>query len=212
MSYTSPPWTLQGHALLTLNLIDIQRVRPLIPKELDIIPVLPGKTLGGVYLSFYGSGSILEYHELIVVAAITRYQDHISPWVSHIYVDNPESVAGGREIWGLPKEIAEFTWENDHVSVRQGDISLCAMNYKRSKFPNLATPFPIPAFHLSILDSNILGFSSQFKFRCELIKNTLEVYPESPFNSLALEQPWLTGYFNKLHILVGEPKVIGKIT
>jgi acetoacetate decarboxylase len=25
-------------------------------------------------------------------------------------VDNPDSVAGGREIWGLPKELAEFSW------------------------------------------------------------------------------------------------------
>jgi hypothetical protein len=72
MAYPPTPWTLQGYALLTSQLIDVERVRPLIPSELDIISVLPGKTLGGVYLSYYGSGSVLEYSELIVNAALVR--------------------------------------------------------------------------------------------------------------------------------------------
>ena len=51
MPYPQAPWTLQGYAIQTLQLLDIDRVRPFIPSELNIITVLPGKTLGGVYLS-----------------------------------------------------------------------------------------------------------------------------------------------------------------
>src|SRR5919199_4290949 len=122
MPYPAPPWTLQGYALQTLQLIDVERVRPLIPPEFDIVSVLPGKTIGGVYLSYYGSGSVLEYSELIVAAGMVRYSGKIGGWISHIYVDNPDSVAGGRNIWGLPKELAEFTWERgEHITVRQGN-------------------------------------------------------------------------------------------
>ncbi|HEY9821570.1 MAG TPA: acetoacetate decarboxylase family protein, partial [Candidatus Sericytochromatia bacterium] len=105
MTYPPAPWTLQGYAIQSLQLIDIERVRPLIPTEFEIISVLPGKTVGGVYLSYYGSGSVLEYSELIVAAGMVRYSGKIGGWVSHIYVDNADSVAGGREIWGLPKEL-----------------------------------------------------------------------------------------------------------
>src|SRR4028119_2333800 len=135
MTYPQAPWTLQGYALQTLQLIDVERVRPLIPPEFDIVSVLPGKTVGGVYLSNYGSGSVLEYSELIVNAAMVRYSGKIGGRVSHIYVDNGDSVAGGREIWGLPKELAEFTWDNgSRVTVRQGNKLLCSLNYNQQSF------------------------------------------------------------------------------
>jgi hypothetical protein len=94
MAYPQAPWTLQGYSLQTLNLIDITAARSLVPSELEIISVWPGKTLGGVYVASYGSGSTLEYNELIVVSAITRYANRFGTWISHIYVDNPDSVAG----------------------------------------------------------------------------------------------------------------------
>jgi len=135
MSYPSAPWKLQGYAIASLHLLNIDRVRHLIPSELEIISAWPGKTFGGVYLSYYGSGSVLEYNELIVIPALVAYRGTVGGWVSHIYVDNPDSVAGGREIWGLPKELAEFTWENDnHVSVRQNHILVCSLNYKQPWF------------------------------------------------------------------------------
>ena len=74
MPYPQSPWTLKGYAFQTLHLLDIDRVRPLIPPELNIISVFPGKTLGGVYLSYYGQGSVLEYSELIVIAAFLNYK------------------------------------------------------------------------------------------------------------------------------------------
>ena len=149
MPYPPAPWTLQGYALQTLQLIDIERVRPLIPPEFDIVSVLPGKTLGGVYLSSYGSGSVLEYSELIVNAAIVHYSGKSGGWVSHLYVDSADSVAGGREIWGLPKELAEFTWEKgsrtvsgyeNSVIVRHGEQTLCRLSYNQQNF-GLPLPF-----------------------------------------------------------------------
>lgn len=73
MAYPQALWTLQGYAIQTVQLIDIEQVRPLIPSELEIVSIWPGKTVGGVYLSYYGSGSVLEYSELIVVAGVVSY-------------------------------------------------------------------------------------------------------------------------------------------
>ncbi|NEP51888.1 MAG: acetoacetate decarboxylase family protein [Moorea sp. SIO3C2] len=224
MTYPNPPWTLQGYAIQTLQLIDIERVRSLIPPEFDIVSLLPGKTLGGVYLSLYGSGSVLEYSELIVVAGRVRYSGKTGGWISHIYVDNHDSVAGGREIWGLPKEIAEFTWEkcdrvasptanrstryHHRVTVRQGENTLCRFSYNHAKF---GWQLPLNDNVLSTLSGNILYFNGDFKSRLGLVASQLEVPPESPFANLGLKQPWLTLDMDKLCLTAGEPQVVGQL-
>ena len=215
MTYPQAPWTLQGYALQTLQLIDVERVRPLIPPEFDIVSVLPGKTVGGVYLAYYGSGSVLEYSELIVAAAMVGYSGKIGGWVSHIYVDNGHSVAGGREIWGLPKELAEFTWEkgnssasgyDNRVIVRQGENTLCSFSYNKQNF-GLELPFSGNVF--STLAASILLFKGEMKSRLGIVGSKLQVPAESPFASLGLEPPWLTIYCDRLCLVAGVPEVVG---
>ena len=216
MPYPTAPWTLQGYALQTLQLIDIEQVRPLIPPAFEIVSVLPGKTVAGVYLSYYGSGSVLEYSELIVNAAILRYGGKIGGWVSHIYVDSADSVAGGREIWGLPKELAEFTWEKgsravsgyeNSVIVRQGERTLCRLSYNQ---PSLGLPLPFTGDVFSTLSASILLFKGELKGRLGLVGSQLQVPSESPFASLGLERPWLTIYCDEMRFVAGAPEVVGQ--
>ncbi len=215
MPYPPAPWTLQGYALQTLQLIDVERVRPLIPPEFDIVSVLPGKTLAGVYLSCYGSGSVLHYSELIVNGALVSYSGKIGGWISHIYVDSADSVAGGREIWGLPKELAEFTWEKgsravsgyeNSVIVRQGEQTLCRLSYNQQNF---GVPLPFTGDVFSTLSASILLFKGELKGRLGLVGSQLQVPSESPFASLGLERPWLTIYCDQMHFVAGAPEVVG---
>src|SRR4028118_871952 len=214
MAYPSSPWTLQGYALQTLQLIDVEQVRPFIAPELDIVSVLPGKTLGGVYLSCYGSGSVLEYSELIVATGIVRYSGKIGGWISHIYVDNPDSVAGGRNIWGLPKELAEFTWEKGSrtasgyencVTVRQGEQTLCHLSYNQQNF---GLPIPLSGEVFSTLGSSIVLFKGEVESRVSPTASKLQVPDESPLASLGLEQPWLTVYWEQLRLLINAPRIV----
>lgn len=208
MPYPQAPWTLQGYAIQTLQPLDIDLVRPLIPSELEIISVWPGKTLGGVYLSHYGSGSVLEYSELIIIAAFVTHKGKFGGWVSHIYVDNPDSVAGGREIWGLPKELAEFTWDNgSRVTVRQGNKLLCSLNYTQQSFGWRQW---LGASGFSTLGSDLLIFPAQLDSRLSLISSKLEVPAESPFASLAIGQPWLTVRADQMILKVAAPEVVGQ--
>jgi len=216
MVYPPAPWNLQGYAVQTLQLVDVARVRPLVPSELEIVSVWPGKTLGGIYLSSYGLGSVMEYNELIVVSAIARYAGKWGPWISHIYVDNPNSVAGGREIWGLPKELAQFSWEGSHsvkaaplgyrVTVRQENRPLCSLNYSQQ---SLALPLPFSGNVFSADRSNLLLFKGGLESRIGLIKGELEVAEESPFASLNLGQPLLTFACEDMRLTVGAPEVVG---
>lgn len=215
MTYPNAPWTLQGFALQTLQLLDVERVRPFIPPEFKLLCVLPGKTVGGVYCSHYGSGSVLEYSELIVAAGLVSYSGQIGGWISHIYVDSADSVAGGRNIWGLPKELAEFTWEtnNDQTSdyrnsliIRQKERTLCNLSYNIPKF-GLQLPLSADAFSTQL--ASILLFKTKFESRVSPVAAQLQVPPSSPFAKLSLESPWLTLYWNQLRVVVGAPKIMG---
>ncbi|MEH2107516.1 acetoacetate decarboxylase family protein [Nostoc sp.] len=205
MPYPQAPWTLQGYAIQTLHLVNIDRVRPLIPLELEIISVWPGKTLGSVYLSNYGSGSVLEYSELIIASALVSYQKKIGTWISHIYVDNADSVAGGREIWGLPKEVAEFTWEQGKdVTVHQGNRKLCSLNYNQQNF---AWQQRLRVSTFSVKGADLLIFPAEFESLLGLIGSKLEIPAESPFSTIGLSQPWLTVRCEQMRLRVDAPKV-----
>lgn len=215
MSYPTAPWTLQGDAIQTLQLIDIKQVRPFIPPEFEIVSVLPGKTIGGVYLSNYSSGSTLQYSELIIAPGIVNYSGKIGGWISHIYVDNFDSVAGGREIWGLPKEIADFTWEKSSqnssgaentVIVRQGRQTLCQLKYN---IPSFGFSIPFSGDVFSTKSDSILSFQGKFAANISLCGSQLQIPIESPFASLGLDQTFLTFYCKNLSLVAGIPKVAG---
>ncbi|MBW4643893.1 MAG: acetoacetate decarboxylase family protein [Goleter apudmare HA4340-LM2] len=209
MPFPQTPWTLQGHAILTLHLVDIDRVRPLIPAKLDVISVWPGKTLASVYLSDYQSGSVLEYSELIVAPAVVSYQGKIGGWISHIYVDDADSVAGGREIWGLPKELAEFTWNESSVTVSQGNRLLCRLNYNQQSW---AWRQRLGAASFSAIGADLLLFPAEFESRLGLIGSQLEVPAASPFARICTGQPVFTVCCEDLSLKVGAPKVVGRGT
>ena len=211
MTYPPAPWTLKGHAFQTLHLVAKENALPFVPRELEIIELIPGKTLGGIYLSAYQSGSILAYNELIVVAAYVRYDNKIGAWISHIYVDNLDSLAGGREIWGLPKEMAEFNWGENKVIVKQKDSELCSLSYKKRWF-SFTTWWTqkLSGTIFSGLGSELLYFTGNFSSPVGLVKGNLTIPAASPFADLNLAQPILTLNLPQLHFLAGIPEVVGQ--
>lgn len=212
MPYPLAPWNLQGYSLQSLHLLDTNCVRPFIPADLKIFSVFPGKTLGGVYIASYGTGSILEYNELIVVSALVWEAGQIGSWISHIYVDHPDSIAGGREIWGLPKQAAQFLWNlgsSPTVEVRCGEQSLCTLS-SQGQLPGWQQSLTAPAFGL--LTSKLLLFEAEAKFKLQLASVNLTIPAESSLSPLKLGQPLLGFYANPLQLLVKAPAVVKEIS
>jgi hypothetical protein len=210
---------LRGYAIQTVQPVDVDRVRPLIPAELEVVSLFPGKTIGGIYVSSYGTGSTLQYSELIIASAIVRYGSRLGAWISHIYVDNPASVAGGQEIWGLPKELAVFEWQpgKPHcVTVRQDDRMLCRLNTNWqlmiANLPLPKLPIPIAMGSFGLRDNNLLWFPANGNLQLEAIGATVEVPIASPFHNLNIDRPLLTLSAEQLNLTVNAPEVIGQRT
>jgi hypothetical protein len=89
----------------------------------------------GVMLATY-TGATLAYHELIVARR---------PFVvSEIYVDDERSRAGGRAIWNLPKELADFAVGPGRFEVRRdGELLLSAHIRRRAGFMPMVIPTPV---------------------------------------------------------------------
>lgn len=211
MACPPPPWTLKGYGLQTLHLLHVEQVQSYLPPELTIVQVLPGLTIGMVYAASYSAASVMPYNELIVANAIVAYQGKVGAWISHIYVDNPDSVQGGREIWGLPKEMADFTWhtgKSPQVGISQSDRVLCSLTCKW-QLPSLPVfHLPIGAPVLSRLGSQFLTFPGQGNLGLHLAGIDLQISPESPFAPMNLGQPWMSFYSDPLLFTAGVPSFI----
>jgi acetoacetate decarboxylase len=155
VSHPAPPWRLQGELVLVPAL-----VRP--------------RALGGVMLADYRAGT-LRYHELIVFSRATAR----GMVVSHIYVDSEESLRGGRAVWGLPKELAEFELAPGTFTARQrGQVLLSArIRRRRGRIPLL-----IPAPVVSEAGATL----GRAWVRAAPALVTLDVPAASPFASLGL--------------------------
>jgi len=208
--YLAPPWHLQGAAFQMLQLVDSRRARLFVPYGLKVVSIWPGKTLGGIVLASYGPGSDLEYNELIAFPALVRRGLKLGIWISHIYVDNENSLYGGREIWGLPKQWARFSQdENGRIVVRQGEEALCALEQgRRRRLWRLR--LPVPAF--SVQGTGLFFFRSKLDASLARMDARWEIPQESPFVALGLGQGGVTLCYESMRLDVPAPREVGDLS
>jgi acetoacetate decarboxylase len=211
MNYPPAPWNLYGNALQSFHLVDVEKAKAFVPADLEIVSMLPGKTVGCLYLSIYNAQSTLQYHELIVVPALVRYRDKIGAWISHIYVDHLESVAGGRNIWGLPKEMADFTWSDRNIKVAHGHNALCQFQWEALEIPlSLWGKSKVSVNVFGGLTEDILVFPGEAETWLQWVQCRLTIPAESPFAAIQLGYPWFAVRFHDLHLKAHIPSVAGQ--
>ncbi|HEX2171036.1 MAG TPA: acetoacetate decarboxylase family protein [Dehalococcoidia bacterium] len=109
--FPPPPWRLSGE--LWAGLFQTDRPVPVPPELRHLI----GPRWLVIVLARYLGGT-LHYDEL-AFGVFARRGVRVGLYVDHLWVNNPASLWGGRRIWGLPKERAEFDWSGS--TVRVGD-------------------------------------------------------------------------------------------
>jgi hypothetical protein len=158
--------------LMMIHLFDIEHVKPFIPDELKIKAVLPGKTLGVVFMTSMGPESTLPYHEFIIAPAYVSANRKSGFYVTHIFVDNEKSQDGGRNIFGLDKQMADFNWIWEHnkpglISISQSGSNIISIRYK-AQFGKL--PLKLRGRVFSILGDKLIRCNNIFKAKFGLTK------------------------------------------
>ena len=193
------PWRLRarGSVLVTLHPVRMERARALVPPGLPIVPFLPGRTLGGLFLAEYGPGSDLEYRELIVSAATVWYRGHPCAWVTHLFVDSSASVEGGRALLGAPKRLARFSpggGGEDSAAVGTADRPVCRVAGGRPLWL-WRQRVRLAALHRDVRDPSGATLSvhgNELRGRWGLTRAAVEIPEGSPLRELGFGEPLLS--------------------
>ncbi len=129
--YPAPPWDTHGFAVFCPYLVPRHAV--VVPPPLEPVSVA-GMCTGVLAYVEYRAPSPLEYSELIWMPALTRARAQSGTvrgyHVAVMYVDSEASLAGGRELWALPKTLARFTRTPDGVDVDADDGTRVSFRFR----------------------------------------------------------------------------------
>ena len=103
------PWDLRGQLHASVFLVPVAAFPP---GELELPPGwslvrLRGSAVVGAAWVVYEPGGVLAYRELMATVLVRRGL-HLAPHILRIWVDSEASRAGGRALWAIPKELADF--------------------------------------------------------------------------------------------------------
>jgi hypothetical protein len=102
VAYPPAPWAMVGQ--LWLSLFKLRE---------PVDELRPAGIYGAAFVS-YEPGSPLTYSELLVARLADTDEHGRRVSITDIWVDSPASVAGGRELWAIPKGLCDFDLDTSH--------------------------------------------------------------------------------------------------
>lgn len=181
-TYPAAPWHMHGQLWMSL-------VR--VPEPVD--DLRPAGTYG-IAVVDYQQPSPLTYGELLVGRVVKSPVKGVT--ITDIWVDSPASVAGGRAIWAIPKDLCSFTG----TSSRKGPLTRSTWQMAlpdgteiaRARFSDLSrlaprTPFKGVTWQPGIAETDFEDRSSPLRgsARALAARGHWDVNPHGPLGWLA---------------------------
>ncbi|QRP43731.1 acetoacetate decarboxylase family protein [Amycolatopsis sp. FDAARGOS 1241] len=108
--YPPEPWHLAGQAHLSVWLLPVARL-PKLPEGAEPLVAGGHAPVCTAWFDYRAPGQ-LTYHELLCATAI---RGGLAASITDIWVDSASSRAGGRELWGIPKDLATLDFTGDRT-------------------------------------------------------------------------------------------------
>ncbi|CAN5923731.1 hypothetical protein BH11MYX3_BH11MYX3_00220 [soil metagenome] len=118
VQYPPAPWKTHGRAFMQPYLVDAHQVA--LPPGFSAVSIA-GRCVGVLALVEYFPPSPLTYAELIWLPCLVSAAGARGYYVAKMYVDSEASLAGGREIWAIPKQLARFSIGSHSATVDTED-------------------------------------------------------------------------------------------
>jgi len=192
VSYPPEPWHLRGQMYVSLWPVPRAQLPPL-PAALaaQARPLtVAGRGVVGTAWVDYGPGGVLQYRELLSAVLVRRGRRPLVSIVD-IWVDSPTSRDGGRELWGIPKELAELdfpTPSGPATHARAGGIAEARL----AAGPRLPGRWPARFSVIQVLGGQPKTSPVRARAAVRLAKATWQVVPDGPLAYLAGRRPLLT--------------------
>ncbi len=203
------PWHLTGRGFILMYRFQTSFIREscFIPDEWKDSK---WSGMGFVMLVDYQDSPVGPYHELLVIPGKTRFEGSRLGTISKIYVDSTDSMVNGRKNWGIPKELAEFKWDQEnrlHTITIGGKNPwmVIALEPGRVPFPVDTRLLPINLYQES--DGKIFRVSPRGKGtgHFTLIKG-IDVNPDF-FPDLDLVEPLVAIYVDPFRLTFPVPEI-----
>lgn len=140
MAYPPSPWHLFAHAYIGVFLLPKGDLPP--PHAPGTKPVTVfGRAMVAAAFFVYEEPSPLVYGE-VMQTMLVRDGWRVRVSITHIWVDSEASRAGGRALWSIPKELADFPID-DHrrYEARLGGLPFARLRLWRRPKPRLPLRF-----------------------------------------------------------------------
>lgn len=151
LAYPPEPWVLRGNFAVGVFLVPLRDLPAEVRTQLPVGSrplVLAGCAVVGVAAVQYTLGGVLAYDELLVALPVV-HRARLAVTIPQIWVSSPASRAGGRALWGIPKELMNAhrrsTGRRLEVLDRGGDRTILAetsVSVRRSIPGTWSLPLP----------------------------------------------------------------------
>ncbi|WP_160243665.1 acetoacetate decarboxylase family protein [Acinetobacter indicus] len=203
--FAHPPWRLHGDAFILNYWLNPFFLKTAKRFRLASSPL--GRMVN-VMLIRYQDSPVGPYDELLIMDHPLLYKHRLST-IPKIYVSTQASLVHGQQLWGIPKELAEFEWLEKEgrtyciVRHQQQEMSICLERPKNSTSFYINSHH-IPASFLSIQQAwqgQRYQFSPKFRGRLSKLKtvewqNTQDIFPD--FSQARLLQSFYVPEFDLL--------------
>lgn len=115
VAYPPEPWYLGGSLRTSVFRVPVgelpHEVTATVPADHSAIRV-GGRATVGVAFAHYVAGGVLQYEELLLAVAVHRGAQ-VRCSIPRIWVTSESAQHGGRELWGIPKHLGDFSRSAD---------------------------------------------------------------------------------------------------
>ncbi|WP_053732976.1 acetoacetate decarboxylase family protein [Nocardia sp. NRRL S-836] len=175
-NYPQPPWRLNGQSYAGIYRFPAA-LTPRLPA--GVVPVtLAGTAFAAVMWVDYQRGSVLEYREFLV-GVLCRADRKICLTTVSIWVDDHRSRVGGRALWGIPKEMAKFSFRHGtHAELEMlvGEAGGVTGSFRSG----LTLPFSMPLTVRLVQDLGGKRRFTRLRSRCRLTFGRATLVPDLP--------------------------------
>ncbi|MFG2041000.1 acetoacetate decarboxylase family protein [Dactylosporangium sp. NPDC048998] len=190
MAYPAEPWSLRGRMYVSVWALPVADLPELPPELAGVVRVVGfGRwaVVGTAWVD-YRPGGDMSYRELLS-AVLVRAGLRPRVTVTHIWVDSPGSRDGGRALWGIPKELAEFELTGERAAAATGAGPIAAADLRRRR-PALRLPV---GFRVTqALAGAAKTTPVRATARCGPARVAWTIEPDGPLRFLAGRRPLLS--------------------
>ena len=155
-----PPWNLRGSAYIIIYKFP-KKCRGERFFTADFAPGGDFSGFGAVMIVDYTESDAGPYRELLFSPGRFRHNGKKYHSITKIYVSTMESVENGRANWGIPKELADFSFsehdgDRETVIVSRGDTKILEATFRRGRIALPVTTALMPVTLMQKVDTTLL--------------------------------------------------------